>query len=54
MKKYFYRGQDDNGKAVLDTIARGSYGKCTFEEIDDKLEKFFQNNKLWITQKSDI
>uniref|UniRef100_M1DP78 Integrase core domain containing protein n=1 Tax=Solanum tuberosum TaxID=4113 RepID=M1DP78_SOLTU len=24
-KEYFYRGQDDNGKAVLDTIVGGSY-----------------------------
>ena len=26
LKEYFYRGQDDNNKAVLDTIADGSYG----------------------------
>ena len=26
LKEYFYRGQDDNNKAVLDTIAGGSYG----------------------------
>uniref|UniRef100_M1DDB4 Integrase core domain containing protein n=1 Tax=Solanum tuberosum TaxID=4113 RepID=M1DDB4_SOLTU len=25
LKEYFYRGQDDNNKAVLDTIAGGSY-----------------------------
>lgn len=23
--EYFYRGQDNNGKVVLDTIAGGSY-----------------------------
>ena len=27
LMKYFYRGQDDNNKAVLDTIAGGSYGE---------------------------
>ena len=26
LKKYFYRGQDDNKKAVLDTIVGGSFG----------------------------
>ena len=26
LKEYFYRGQDDNNEAVLDTIASGSYG----------------------------
>ena len=26
LKEYFYWGQDDNKKAVLDTIACGSYG----------------------------
>ena len=26
LKEYFYRVQDDNNKAVLDTIAGGSYG----------------------------
>ena len=28
LKEYFYWGQDDNYKAVLDTIACGSYGEC--------------------------
>ena len=28
LKEYFYRGQDDNNKAVLDNIASGSYGEC--------------------------
>ncbi|KAK4713556.1 hypothetical protein R3W88_019463 [Solanum pinnatisectum] len=45
LKKSFYRGQDDNGKVVLDLITGGSYGECTFEEIAEKLEKIFQNNK---------
>jgi len=52
LKEYFYRGQDDNGKAVLDTITRGSYGECTFEEIAEKLEKISRNNKAWSTHKS--
>ena len=30
LKEYFYRGQDDNNKAVLDTIAGGSYGECPY------------------------
>lgn len=45
LKEYFYKGQDDNGKVVLDIIAGGSYGECTFEEITEKLEKISQNNK---------
>ena len=39
LKEYFYRGQDDNNKAVLDTIAGGSYGECPYAEIAEKLEK---------------
>lgn len=29
LKKYFYRGQDDNNKEALDTIAGGSYREQT-------------------------
>ena len=36
LKEYFYRGQDDNNKAVLDTIAGGSYGECPYAEIAQK------------------
>ena len=30
LKEYFYRGHDDNNKAVLDTIAGGSYGEYAY------------------------
>ncbi|KAK4721674.1 hypothetical protein R3W88_011907 [Solanum pinnatisectum] len=53
LKEYFYRGQDDNSKAVLDTIAGGSYGEYTFEQIVVKLENISRNNKAWSTRKSD-
>ena len=53
LKEYFYQGQDDNNKAVLDTIAGGSYGECPYIEIAGKLEKVSQNNKAWSTRKSD-
>ena len=38
MKEYFYNGQDDNNKALLDTIAGGSYGEYTYAEIAEKLD----------------
>ena len=39
LKEYFYRGQDDNNKAVLDTIAGGSYGECPYGEIAEKIRE---------------
>lgn len=29
LKKYFHRGKDNNGKEILDTLARGLYGECS-------------------------
>ncbi|XP_049414624.1 uncharacterized protein LOC125877341 [Solanum stenotomum] len=51
LKIYFYKGKDNNGKAMLDTIAGGSYGECTIGEIVEKLERISQNNKSWSTRK---
>ena len=53
LKEYFYWGQDDNYKVVLDTIACGSYGECPDAEIAEKLEKNSWNNKAWSTRKID-
>ena len=50
LNEYFYRGQDDNNKAVLDTIVGGSYGECPYAEIAEKLEKISRNNKAWSTR----
>ena len=46
-------GQDDNNKAVLDTVAGGSFGECLYAEIAEKLEKISRNNKAWSTRMSD-
>ena len=48
LKEYFYRGQDDNNKAVLDTIAGGSYGECPYAKIAEKLEKYPETIKLGV------
>ena len=53
LKEYFYQGEDDNNKSVLDTIEGGSYGECPYAEIARKLEKISWNNKAWSTRKSD-
>ena len=53
LKEYFYRGHDDNNKAVLDTIVGGSYGEFPYADIAKKLEKISRNNKAWSTRKSD-
>ena len=52
LKEYFYRGKDDNNKAVLDTIAGSSYGECTYAEIAENLEKISRNSKSWSIRKS--
>ena len=53
LKEYFYRGQDDNSKSMLDTIVGGSYRECTYAEITENLENIFRNNKALRTLKSD-
>ena len=53
LKEYFYRGEDDNNKVVLDTIAGGYYGECPYAKITEKLEQISQNNKACSTRKSD-
>ncbi|KAH0725498.1 hypothetical protein KY284_001363 [Solanum tuberosum] len=53
LKEYFYRGQDDNNKAVVDTIDGGSYGDCTYAQIAEKLKGISRNNKAWSTRRSD-
>ena len=50
LKEYFYRGQNDNNKVVLDTIVGGSNGECPYVEITKKLEKISWNNKAWTTR----
>ena len=44
LKEYFYQGQNDHNKVVIDIIAGVSYGECTNAEITDKLEKISRNN----------
>ena len=39
LKEHFYQGQDDDNKALLDTIVGGSYGECPYVKIAEKLEK---------------
>ena len=53
LKEYFYKGQDENKKEVLDTTANGSDGECTYSEIAEKLDNISCINKSWSTKKSD-
>ena len=46
LREYFYRGQDDNNKTVLDMIAGGSYEECTYADIAKKLKKYPEIIKL--------
>ena len=39
LNEYFYQGQDDNNKAVLDTIVGGSNGECPYAEIAKKIRE---------------
>ncbi|XP_049344684.1 uncharacterized protein LOC125809056 [Solanum verrucosum] len=39
LKKYFYRGQDDNGKVLLDTIAGGSYVQTAPNQDNDDIRE---------------
>ena len=52
LKEYFYRGQDEKNKVVLDIIAGGSYRECMYAEFLEKLEKISHNNKVWSTRAS--
>lgn len=52
LKQYFYKGQDDKNKVVLDTFVGGSYEHCTYAEIAEKLAKISSNNRAWSTTKS--
>ena len=52
IKEYFYRGQDNNNKAILDIIASGYSGECPYGDIAKNLEKISHNNKAWSTRKS--
>ena len=53
LKEYFDRGHDDNNNAVLDNVAGGSYGECTYAEISKKSEKISLNNKARSIRMSD-
>ena len=46
LKEYFYRGEVDRNKEMLDTIMGTSYGEYTYAEIVEKLEKISHNNKM--------
>ena len=45
LNELFYGGKHDNNKTLLDTIVVGSYGQFPYDEIAEKLEKIFRNNK---------
>ena len=52
----YYRGYEniaDFDEAELDTIVGACYGKCTYAETFENLEKVSQNNNAWSTRKSD-
>ena len=53
LKEYFYRGEVDRNKEMLDTIMGTSYGEYTYAEIVEKLEKISHNKKDQSTRTSD-
>ena len=46
LKENFYRGQDDNNKAVLYMIAGGSYGEFPYAKIAENWRKSLEIIKL--------
>lgn len=51
LRGYFYLGQEDKCKVVVDTITGGSYGDCTFEQIMEKLWKISRITMLGALEK---
>ena len=51
LKEYFYQGQDDNNKSILDNIAGESNCECTYVEIALKFKKISPNNNACSSRK---
>lgn len=52
LHKIFYGALDDNGKAMADTIIRGSFMDYTYVETAQRLEKVAKTNRAWGTRDS--
>lgn len=51
--EHFFRGLDDNGKAVADTVTGGAFLMNTFVKALEKMDRVAKTNRAWSTRDSE-